>query len=64
MSLDQTFRDLAAWIVAVFAVGGSSAVIAFGLFRWFGEKWLDQHFKKRLEALKHAQQQEIELLKH
>lgn len=49
--------------------GGGVVVIvaivtaAYGLFRLFGEKWLDAKFAERREALKHEQQKELEALK-
>jgi hypothetical protein len=48
---------------AFVVVGGGAAAIAFALFRFLGEKWLSAKFNERLEAYKHAQQQELERLK-
>ncbi len=64
MTLFQMFQAFGTWVGAVAAVGGSSAAIAYALFRWLGAKWLDQHFNKRLEEMKHEQQIELERLKH
>ncbi len=52
----------------VLAVGGTSAVILYGLFtfvgkKWF-DKWVDNRFASRLEKLKHEQQKEVEHLRH
>ena len=45
-------------------VGGSAAICAYGVFKWLGQQWLEQHFKKRLEELKHEQNKEIEDIRH
>lgn len=42
---------------------GVAAAAAWGLFRLFGEQWLSARFSERLEALKHAQQRELEQLR-
>jgi hypothetical protein len=64
MTFDQFLHAALASVGGIVTVGGGSAAIAYGLFRWLGKSWLDQQFKKRLEQLKHDQQKEIELLKH
>jgi hypothetical protein len=64
MGFDQVFRGVLAAVGAIVSVGGSSAAIAYAIFRWFGKSWLDQQFKKQLEHLKHEQQKEIVQLKH
>lgn len=64
MTFDQVFQAAFTWVGGIVAVGGSSAAIAYGLFRWLGKGWLDQQFKKQLERLKHDQQKEIEQLRH
>jgi hypothetical protein len=37
--------------------------MAYGIFRYLGQKWLDAKFEERLAAYKHAQQRELEQLK-
>jgi len=64
MTLAQALQTALAWFGAIVALGGGSAAIAYGLFRWLGKSWLDQHFKKQLERLKHDQQKEIEQFRH
>jgi len=44
--------------------GGGGAVVAYSIFRFLGKSWLDQHFKKQLEQLKHDQQTELEHTRH
>jgi len=41
----------------------ATGATAYGLFRLLAEKWLDSRFGERLEALRHAQQQELEQLR-
>lgn len=52
------------WIVSVVAAGGGAAFIAFQLFKKFGESWLDDRFKSRLQDLAHIQNKEIERLRN
>ena len=37
---------------------------SYGLFRWLGEKWIDQKFEKQMEAYKTKQSRELERLRH
>jgi hypothetical protein len=62
--VNETIALIVKWTAALVTAGGGGAIVAYGVFNQFGKKWLDQHFKKNLEELKHAQQQEIEFLKH
>src|SRR5690242_15877128 len=64
MTLAQTLQTAFAWFGGIVALGSGSAAIAYGLFRWLGKSWLDQHFKKQLERLKHDQQKEIKQFRH
>lgn len=48
------------FIGKVVVYGGSSALVAFCLFRFLGEKWIEGKFAERLEAYKHAQAKELE----
>lgn len=54
-------------LLAVFGGGvvviGAIVAAAYGLFKIFGEKWLDSRFAERREALKHEQQKELETLR-
>jgi hypothetical protein len=52
------------WLGAVVAVGGTSAAIAYGLFQWLGQRWIEHQFAARLESFKAEQQKELERLKH
>jgi hypothetical protein len=55
--------DILTFALSVIGAGGGGAVIAYGLFKAFGAKWLDNHFAGRLQALKHAHDQEMAHLK-
>lgn len=47
---DQEFRQIVAmfvkWTSSILAAGGGGAVVAYGLFRYFGKNWLDQHSRR------------------
>lgn len=47
----------------VIAAGGTAGLVTFGLFRWLGQKWMEDRFAKRLEAYKHKQNLELEHFK-
>ena len=47
-------------LLLALANAGAAAAIAFALFKWFGEKWLEGKFAQKLERLKHDQAKEIE----
>jgi len=59
------------WMQPVFAaigyvvmVAGGGAAVAVGLFRAFGERWLNAIFEKQLAAYRHEQQKELEHLRY
>jgi len=54
---------IASYIGAVIAYGGAAAGVAFAVFRFLGQKWIDGKFAERLEVYKHQQQRELEQLK-
>jgi hypothetical protein len=50
--------------LGVIAVAGGGLVgIAYGIFKFLGEKWLNAKFEERLAAYKHEQQKELEELR-
>jgi hypothetical protein len=57
--LQNVLTAIGAFIVA----GGGVGAIAYALFRFFSEKWLNAKFEERLAAYKHAQQKELEELR-
>ncbi|MBI3611342.1 MAG: hypothetical protein HY204_11675 [Nitrospirae bacterium] len=52
------------FIYDILLVGGGAAVIAYYIFVWLGKRWIEGWFAKRLEAYKHAQNQELENFKY
>jgi hypothetical protein len=52
------------FIGKVIAIGGSSAIIAYGIFTLVGRKWLETKFAERLEAYKHEQTKELEEIRY
>lgn len=50
----------AQYLWAFVAAGGGGAVIAFGIIRAFGEKWLDTKFAGRLQDLRHEHERQME----
>jgi hypothetical protein len=54
---------IASYIGAVIAYGGAAAAVAFALFRFLGQKWIENKFASRLETYKHQQQRELEQLR-
>jgi hypothetical protein len=49
---------------ALVGAGGGGALVAYGLFKTVGKKWLDQHFAVKLKELEHAHNEKLEDLKH
>jgi len=47
----------------VVAYGGGAAVITYALFRYLGQRWIENKFAEKLEAYKHAQTKELEEIK-
>ncbi len=48
----------------VITYGGGSVAIAYAVFTFFGKKWIENLFRKRLESYKHDKNKEIENLKY
>lgn len=51
------------WLVSALAAGGGGAVIALGVVRAFGTKWLDSKFASRLQDLRHEHEKRMEVAK-
>jgi hypothetical protein len=64
MTIEEGLRVVFTSVGGVLAVGGSATAISYAVFRTLGKRWLDQHFAKQLERLKHDHQTELELLRH
>ena len=54
---------IGAWLSALGITGLASATVAWGLFRWFGKRWIEDHFAKELEAFKAEKLIELEKLR-
>lgn len=52
--------DLSNWILALVGAGGGGALVAFGIIRTFGQKWLDSKFAGRLQDLRHEHERQME----
>lgn len=52
--------EILKFIGSVIAYGGGSAAVAYGLFIFFGKKWIETKFSQRLEESKNEQRKEIE----
>ncbi|MCA1426268.1 MULTISPECIES: hypothetical protein [unclassified Bradyrhizobium] len=62
--MEDTARSLLSFVGLVLGAGGGVAVVAYGLLRFFGEKWMNAKFEERLAAFKHAQEKELEELRY
>jgi hypothetical protein len=69
--MEQFWESFWEWSKTPFALlgaaGVSSAAVAaaaYGMFKTFGEKWLDRKFATQLEAYKSEQVRELERLRH
>ncbi|MEH2528000.1 MULTISPECIES: hypothetical protein [unclassified Bradyrhizobium] len=62
--MDDAVRALLTLVGLVFGAGGGIAVVAYGILRFFGEKWMNAKFEERLAAFKHAQEKELEELRY
>ena len=51
------------FIGKILLTGGGCAAVAYGLFRFFGEKWIESKFAKSLESHKHDLNEELEKLR-
>ena len=61
--LQNVFGPLVTAIGTVVVAGGGVSALTYGLFRFFGERWLNAKFEERLAIYKHAQQKELEHLR-
>ncbi|MGA2589606.1 MAG: hypothetical protein ABSH32_06805 [Bryobacteraceae bacterium] len=59
MTLDGIWN----WLQSFLSVGAPLILLAFGLFKWFGQKWIEQRLVIGLEKFKAGQQNELEEFK-
>jgi hypothetical protein len=55
--------EIASWLTSLGITGLVAGAGAWGLFKWLGTKWIEDHFVKELEAFKAEKQVELEKLK-
>lgn len=55
--------DIVSIFLGVLGAGGGGAVIAFALFKRFGDAWLQAKFDQKLEAYRHDRAKEMERLR-
>ncbi len=51
------------FIAKLLTYGGTGALVAYGLFKFLGKKWIENKFAEKLQEHKHAQDKELEELK-
>lgn len=61
--LSALFHTIGTVVGALTIAGGGAAAIGYGVFKWLGEKWLDNKFRKELQAYRHEQVKELEQLR-
>lgn len=62
--MKETTKSILEFVGLIFGAGGGVAIVAYGLLRFFGDKWMSARFDERLAAFKHAQEKEIEELRY
>jgi hypothetical protein len=55
----ESLDPVLAFLAKLAAAGGGLVVIAYGIFKFFGAKWLEARFSERLQNLKSEQDQAI-----
>lgn len=55
--------DVKDFVFSLLVAGGGGAAVAFGLFRYLGDKWIEARFAQRLETFRHEQAKELQRLK-
>ncbi|GEM_PF-2273466 len=63
MSVQPLLEAVPSWLPLIITAGGGGGVVAFGLFKAFGAKWLDSRFSHQLERLKRDHATEMEHLR-
>ena len=62
-TMDETLKSILTVFGGLSAAAIAVVSVAYGLFRWFGEKFIEAKFASNLEALKHEKQKELEQIK-
>ena len=56
-------EEILKFIGSIVAYGGGGAAVAYGLFLFFGRKWIENKFSQKLEEYKNEQRKELESYK-
>lgn len=56
-------KEIQGFLLQMLTYGGGSVVIAYLLFQWLGQKWIENKFAERLEQLRYQQALEIQRLR-
>lgn len=57
-------EEIFSFMGKVLAYGGGAAALAYVIFIFLGQKWIEAKFAERLEAYKKAQERELEQYRH
>jgi hypothetical protein len=60
----MNMEEIFSFIGKVIAIGGGAAALAYAIFLFLGQKWIESKFDKNLESFKHAQEREMERFRH
>ncbi|MBU9216461.1 hypothetical protein KTD55_20600 [Burkholderia gladioli] len=59
----MTQADAWQFVQNFIVTGGGAAAIAYGMFKWLGQKWIEGKFSQRLESLRQTNAKELAELK-
>jgi hypothetical protein len=62
--MELTWGAVLISIIQIIGAGGGAAVILYGIFAKWGEKWLDSRFATRLQELQHLHERELESVRY
>jgi len=55
--------DITQFFWSILTAGSGGAVVAYGVVKVFGEKWLDSKFSSRLQGLRHEHERQMEAIR-
>lgn len=61
--MDETLKAILAGIGGISVTAVALVSVAYGFFRWFGQKFIEAKFASSLEQFKHEKQKELEQVK-
>jgi hypothetical protein len=56
----MVLQTILAWLGQLGLTAAAAAAVAFGVFRWLGQRWIQAQYDKQLVALKAAADKELE----